>query len=360
VSHDNRKLGGQTLGLDLGDRSSRFCLLGADGKVLKEGHVGTTRTALRRKFAGVDPMRVVIETGTHSPWVADLFKELGHEVIIADARRLQLIARNRRKSDRRDADLLARLGRVDTQLLHPIRPRTVGVRQDLTLLRSRAVLVEARTKLVNHVRGTTKSLGYRLRSCSARSLHQQITGQLPASIQELLDPVLRTIASLTERIRELDQRIEELCRTSYPDTAKVRQVQGVGPLTALCFVLTIEQADRFDRRRQVGAYLGLVPRRDQSGASDPELHITKTGDRMLRTLLIQCAHYVMGPFAHDSDLRRFGLRLASRGGKNARKRAIVAVARKLAVLLHSLWSTGEVYEPLRNAAAAAPTLEASA
>ena len=360
MSHDTCKLGGKTLGLDLGDRSSRFCVLDSHGKVIDEGRVSTARKAMRRRFAANEPMRVVIETGTHSPRVAELFGALGHEVVVADARRLQLISRSRRKSDRRDADLLARLGRVDTKLLHPIRPRSAKVRQDLTLLRSRAALVESRTKLVNHVRGTAKSLGHRLRRCSARSLHRQVEGQLPASVWALLAPVLETVEVLTEKIRALDQRIEELFRTSYRDTAKVRQVQGVGPLTALCFVLTLEQASRFERRRQVGAYLGLVPRRDQSGASDPELHITKTGDRMLRTLLIQCAHYVMGPFAQDSDLRRFGLRLASRGGKNARKRAIVAVARKLSVLLHSLWSTGEVYEPLRNGGAPATTLQAGA
>jgi len=276
--------------------------------------------------------------------------------VVADARKVQLISRNQRKSDRRDAELLARLGRSDPRLLHPVRHRGTQVRMDLTVLRSRAVLVEVRTKLVNHVRGTAKSLGHRLPACSTRSFHRKVAQELPAQLKPILAPVLETIESLTATIRAIEGQIDVLCEESYPETKVLRQVQGVGPMTSLCYRLTIDEPRRF-KGREVGAYLGLVPRRDQSGASDPELRITKTGDRMLRTLLIQCAHYILGPFGKDSDLRRFGLRLASRGGKNAKKRAVVAVARKLAVLLRSLWVTGEIYEPLRNSSIATPAIQ---
>ena len=322
--------------------------------------MSTTQTGLRRRFQGRKPGRVAIETGTHSPWVEELLIALGHEVLVADARKIRLISSSQRKNDRRDAELLARLARSDTKLLHPVRHRGTQVRRDLTVIRSRAVLVEARTKLVNHVRGTVKSLGHRLPSCSTRSFHRKVAGQLPPQLSAILAPVLEMIESLTEKIRAIEVRIEELCEESYPETKLLRQVQGVGPLTALCFRLTIDEPKRFNDGRQVGAYLGLVPRRDQSGERDPELRITKAGDRMLRTLLIQCAHYVMGPFGQDSDLRRFGLRLASRGGKNAKKRAVVAVARKLAVLLRALWVTGEVYEPLRNSSAPDPAISRGA
>jgi transposase len=129
----------------------------------------------------------------------------------------------------------------------------------------------------------------------------------------------------------------------------LRQVEGVGPLTALTFVLTLEDPYRFEKSRSVGAYLGLVPASDKSGDRDPQRRISKEGDEMLRKLLVGSAHYILGPFGGDSDLRRHGEKIASRGAKNAKKRAAVAVARKLAVLLHRLWVTGEVYDPLYNA-----------
>ena len=129
----------------------------------------------------------------------------------------------------------------------------------------------------------------------------------------------------------------------------MRQVEGIGPLTALTFVLTLEDPYRFEKSRSVGAYLGLVPATDQSGDRDPQKRISKEGDEMLRKLLVGSAHYILGPFGSDSDLRRHGEKIASRGGKNAKKRAAVAVARKLSVLLHSLWVSGEVYDPLHNA-----------
>ena len=164
-----------------------------------------------------------------------------------------------------------------------------------------------------------------------------------------LGPILEQIGSLTERIRKYDRKLEAISKESYPETSLLRQVEGIGPLTALTFVLTIEDPYRFEKSRSVGAYLGLVPARDQSGDRDPrEKRISKEGEEMLRKLLVSCAHYILGPFGSDSDLRRHGQKIASRGGKNAKKRAVVAVARKLAVLLHSLWMSAEVYEPLRN------------
>jgi transposase len=171
---------------------------------------------------------------------------------------------------------------------------------------------------------------------------------IPEDLAPALLPLLDTLTQLTARIRAYDKKIRELCDKSYPETAQLRQVTGVGPITGLAFVLTLEDPGRFKKSRIVGAFVGLVPRKDQSGDRDPELPITKAGDPMLRQLLVQSAHYVLGPFGPDCDLQRFGKRLESRGGKNAKKRAVVAVARKLAVLLHSLWKTGEEYEPLRH------------
>jgi transposase len=268
-------------------------------------------------------------------------------VIVANARKVRAISANERKSDSLDARMLARLGRVDRTLLQPVAVRAEALRLDLTLVRARAALVESRTQLVNSVRGLAKASGHRLPSCSAASLHKQ---ELPEEMRPALAPLMALLGQISKTITEYDKKIVELCDQRYPQTRLLTQVKGVGPLTALHFVLSVGDTKRFPKPRDVGAYFGLVPRRDQSGDRDPELRISKTGDRMMRTLLVQCAHHILGRFGQDSDLRRFGERLADRGGKSAKKRAVVATARKLAVLLLALLRSGEEYEPLRNSA----------
>ena len=189
----------EIIGVDLGDRFSRFCVLDAHGQVIEEGRLKTSATSFRRRFGQRASARVILETGTHSPWVEELLVSCGLEVLVADARKIQLISRNQHKNDRRDAELLARLGRMDTKLLSPVKHRGMQTRKDLAVIRSRAALVEARTKLVNHVRGTSKSLGHRLPSCSAKSFHRQMQN-LPDDLREILAPVMNAIATLSERI----------------------------------------------------------------------------------------------------------------------------------------------------------------
>jgi transposase len=349
----NRNESGMTIGLDLGDKFSRFCVLDEFGEVLEEGRVATTARGLTQRFGHLPPCRVALEVGTHSPWVHRLLAGMDYEVLVANARKLRLIYHSESKDDRLDAERLGRLARVDPRLLHPIRHRDKASQEAMAVLRSRQVLVEARAKLVNHVRGAVKSYGSRLKSCSTASFHKQAVGQIPEGLRPALGLVLETIGDLTRRIRRSDQQIERLAEERYPETTLLRQVSGVGALTALWFILTLEDPHRFSSSRRVGAYLGLRPRRSQSGDDDPELRITKVGDKELRRLLVTAAHYILGPFGVDSDLRRWGLALAARGRKNAKKRAVVAVARKLAVLLHALWVTAEEYEPLRNSQVAA-------
>jgi transposase len=217
------------------------------------------------------------------------------------------------------------------------------------VLRSRDAIVRSRTLLINHARSIVKSSGARLPSCSADSFAHKVPPDIPETLHPALLPILETIASLTQQIREYDRRIEQLCQDQYPETKLLRKISGVGPLTALGYILTLENPDRFHRSRDVGPAIGLVPRRDQSGDQDPQLRITKTGDAYLRRLLVGSAQYILGPFGPDCDLRRWGLKLTERGGKNAKKRAVVGVARKLAILLHHLWKTGEVYDPFNHA-----------
>jgi transposase len=340
-----------TVGLDLGDKYSYLCVLDTDsGEVVEEGRLRTNPEDLRRRFDSAEQMKVAIEVGTHSNWVNRILKECAHEVLVANPRKTRLIYGDKRKTDKLDAQKLARLARIDPELLYPIEHRGEESQTHLALIHSRDALVRSRTQLINHVRGTVKSFGERLPQCSAESFHKKVVDALPSELAEALEDVVATVASLTEKIRDYKRRIERVCKKRYPQESELlRQVPGVGSLTSLTFVLTLEDPDRFEKSRSVGAYLGLVPGKDHSGDRDPGKRISGEGDEMLRRLLVGSAHYILGPFAPDSDLRRHGEKIAERGGKNAKKRAVVAVARKLAVLLHHLWVAGEVYEPLHNA-----------
>lgn len=337
-----------TIGLDLGDRYSRYCTLSASGKIHQEGRVGTTEACLRGLLEGKKRARVVLEVGTHSPWVSRLIEQIGHEVIVANPRRVRLIWGESDKSDRLDAEHLARLGRVDPELLKPIQHRGVQAQQDLALIRSRDILVRTRARLVVHARGSVKAMGGRLPKCSTPSFATKAAEHVPEQLSAALEPVIEQIAQLSQQIRAYDRSIKQLCEQRYPETAWVQQPSGVGALTALAYVLVLEDPDRFRTSRAVGPYLGLRPRQRQSGSSRQQLGITKCGDSMLRRLLVGSAQYILGPFGPDCDLRRWGLALAARGGANAKKRAAVAVARKLAVLMHRLWISAQVYEPLHN------------
>lgn len=337
-----------TIGLDLGDRFTYYCVLDQAGEVLVEDRLPTTKPGMEHVFGKFPRSRVALETGTHSPWVSRQLTQLGHEVIVAHARNVRLIGESSRKDDRFDARTLARLVRIDPELLSPVRHRSAQAQIQLTVIRARAALVSTRTALVNAARGLTKSYGERLKKCGTEQMDRESSLGLSPELRRALDPLLREIESLNERIAEYNRRIEQIAKEVHPEVALLKQVKGVGTLIALTYVLTIDDPRRFRRSRDAGCFLGLRPGRRNSGQSEPQLNISKEGDRYLRTLLVQGAQYILGPFGQDSDLRRWGLKLAERGGKNAKKRAVVAVARKLAVLLHKLWVSGEVYEPLRN------------
>ena len=337
-----------TIGLDLGDRNSCYCALDEAGQIQLEQRVRTTAKALCEVFGAMPRSRIALETGTHSPWISRLLSELGHEVIVAHARKVRLIGESRKKDDRLDAQTLARLARIDPQLLCPVKHRSAQAQADLTVIRARAGLVRARTGLVNTARSLAKSYGERLRGCNVRNMNPEKAEALSPELQRALQPLLSAIEELSERICQYNERIESLAQQSYPQVALLKQIKGVGTLIALTFLLTLEDPHRFRKSRDVGCYLGLQPGRRNSGQSEPQMHISKEGDPYLRTLLVQGAQHILGPFGVDCDLRRWGLKLAERGGRNGKKRAIVATARKLAVLLHHLWVSAEVYEPLHN------------
>ncbi|MGB3400967.1 MAG: IS110 family transposase [Candidatus Deferrimicrobiaceae bacterium] len=333
------------VGIDLGDKTSLIQVRNGAGEFEKEMRIPTTTKAMEREFGRREPMRIAIEVGGHSRWVSKMLRSCGHEVVVANASKLRLIYENPRKSDRVDAEYLAKLLRLDASLLSPVMHREEETQQHLAILRSRDSLVQTRTQLVNHVRGMVKSFGSRLPSCSTKSFARKARPELPESLRPALEPILESIQDMSEHIQKYDREIEHLCQQVYPETANMRQIKGVGALTSLAYVLTLEDARRFHKSRDVGPYLGLVPRRNQSGDADPEGRITKTGDKYLRCLLVGCAQYILGPFGEESHLRTWGLGMAESGGKRAKKRAVVAVARKLAVLLHKLWVSGQDYDP---------------
>jgi transposase len=337
------------IGIDLGDKKSHYCFFDENTNIVAEGTLATTTSEFELHFKAIPRSRIAIEVGTHSPWVSSLLEGVGHEVYVANPRKTEGGKRkNRRKNDRLDAETLGRQVKSDPKLLYPIRHRGEKARNALVLLRARQAVVNARTKLICGVRGLVKSSGHRLPSCSANSFHKMNRTHVPEALREVLEPLLEQIGMMTTRIKKYDQEVKRMCKEAYPETELLQQPKGVGEVTSLAYVLTLDDPGRFAKSRDVGAYLGLVPKQYDSGDSRPQMRITKTGDRMMRQLLVQSAHYILGPFGEDSDLRRHGLKIAARGGKNAKKRAAVAVARKLAVLLHRLWVTAEEYEPLRN------------
>lgn len=338
------------IGMDLGDKSHFVVVLDEAGEQVLAKKIGATAPQLQKFFAPYAGAAVVMEAGTHSPWISRLLHSMGLEVCVANPRRMRAIWDAVDKCDERDARLLAKVYRVEPQLLHQVHHRSERAQADFQVLKTRRALVELRTSLINHVRGSVKSVGGRIPACSADCFHRKALDHLPEATRRFLQMALEQIEQLTAKIKVLDKEAARMCRERYPETELLMAIPGVGPMTALAFVLTIEDPGRFAKSRKVGAFLGLTPRRDQSGECDKQLGITKAGDGYVRQLLVSCAHYIMGRHGGDCDLRRHGERIAGRGGKNAKKRAVTAVARKLSILMHRLWRDGAVYEPLRCAA----------
>ena len=332
-----------TIGLDVSDRTCCMCVLDRNGEVAATGTIKLNEAALAMQFAHLPQARVAFEVGTHSRWLAAMFEGWGHEVIIANARKLAVISQSNRKSDGADAEMLARLARTDVKLLSPVEHRSEGAARGLAVVRSRAVLVRSRTMMINSVRGQVKTTGERMPTCDAEHFHE-LADKLPKALQLPLAPLMALIAELTRQIKMFDAKLEKDADTIAPGARRLTTIAGVGLLTAVCFTLVIDDPTRFASSRQVGPYLGLVPKRSQSGEIDKAMRISKAGDPYTRQLLVQCAQSLMRSGVKDSELRQWGIKLAGTG-KTSKRRATIAVARKLAVLMHRLLVTGESYQP---------------
>lgn len=346
-----------TIGIDLGDREHRICVLNQLGAIEREYTIVNTREAFEFLVSQYPDARFVMEVGTHSPWISALLAGMNCEVIVGNARKLKAISAHERKCDELDARTLARIGRMDLNLLYPVKHVSQNALKDRLVISSRENLVSKRKELIQSIRGSVKTFGKRIDGGSPPTFPAAariILSEEP-EILATLEPTLLAIEQMNQSIKELDKKIEQLSIEKYPVTALLRQIQGVGPITALAFILAVEDPARIDGTRDIGAYFGLVPRRDQSGEVDKQLGISKTGNPYMRKLLTQCAQYILGAHGPDCDLKRYGLRRAEQGkggtkkaAKGAKKKAITAVARKLSVLLLSLWRSGAEYDPFRN------------
>lgn len=336
------------VGLDVGDRVTHMCVIDSARNVIERRRFETTREGLVLGFKDLEPCQVALEVGSQSPWMSAQLRSMGHDTIVADARRVAAMTKGIRKTDRRDAESVARLLQGMPELLGSIYHRGEQAQADLALIRARDLCVRTRTRMVQHVRGTLKVFGLRVRACSTSAFHHVAEQVVPEKLQPVLGPVLEQIDALGRTIKRYDQELGQAAMERYPAIERLREVNGVGLITASAFVLTVEDPARFKKSRTVGSWVGLCPRVFASGMSDPDLPISKTGCSHLRRLLVQSAQYILGPHGKDSDLKRYGLRICDRGGKAAKGRAVVAVARKLSVLLHRLWVSSEPYNPLRN------------
>ena len=359
LSKKTMKDGVAAIGIDLSDRTGRFYAIDDEGKKIAEGTIALRTPELEKWAMSIARTVIAIEAGTHSPWISRLLARCGHEVIVANPVKVALITKNVQKTDPVDAQYLARLARFDRELLFPIQHRGEQAQIDLQVIRTRDTAVKLRTTAIGHVRGAVKSFGGRLSQCSTEAFVNTTRKEVPEALKTALDPMFVQIDQLTKMINGYERQILKLVEQRYPEVERVAQIKGVGALTGLAYVLVLEDAKRFADSRSVGPYLGLTSKKDQSGESDPQRGITKAGDRLLRRLLVQSAHYIQGPFGVDSDLSRHGEKIAARGGKRAKKRATIAVARKLSVLMHRLWVSGETYEPLRNSTNTAEATKAA-
>ncbi|EDM29441.1 transposase IS116/IS110/IS902 [Lentisphaera araneosa HTCC2155] len=341
-----------TIGIDLGNKKHDICVLNSAGEKIDQTKIENNIVCLEEYFEqykACSKVRVAMEVGASSLWISTKLKDMGFHVIIANARKLRMIWADTNKCDERDAEKIARVARMDPTLLHGIKHRSISAQQMLSVIRAREHFVVARTKCINCVRGLLKSLGAtNLPSCASNRFGERMFEYLPDELIPTLGELLEECKDLTDRINRLDDRILQISEESCPEAIKLQQIPGVGPITALSFVLTIDDPKRFHKSRDLGPFLGLTPKRDQSGECDKQLSITKQGDRYLRSLLVGSAQFILSDRSPDSDLKSYGLRITGRGGKIAKKKAVVAIARKLGILMHRIWISGENYDPLHK------------
>ena len=324
------------VGLDVSLKQTSICVVNETGSVVREGVVASDPEAIaafvRSKAPGA--VRIGLETGPTATWLWTELKRLGLPVICIDARHAKAVLKMQiNKSDRNDAAGIARI--MQTGWFKEVRVKDLDSHAIKALLASRALLVKIKRDLENHIRGLLKNLGLII-GRSTLNVFSVRTMKLVEGRPELIaivGPLLKARETIEQQIGDLDRKVLRLAR-SDGQVRKFMTVPGIGPITALCFQATIDDPTRFKRSRSVGAYVGLTTRRHASGEVDWSGRISKCGDAMLRSYLFEAAGVLLTRVPKWSALKAWGMRLAKRNGL---RKATVAVARKLAVLLHRMW-----------------------
>jgi len=344
-----------TIGADVSDRTTKICVMtkadGGERRIVIETTCATTEAGFEEAFSKFDrSWPVVFETGTHCRWMDRLFRRMGFKTIVGNPRKIPSITKSNTKNDRNDARELARLALADPAMLHPVFLRDEMFQQMLRFHHARNMLISQRTQTINQIRGFAKSMGHRIKCSSTEKFHELCKGDWPRALEECAWPLMGSLKAINLKIKAYDKLIARLAeRPEFKSMVeRVRAVYGVGIIGSTVFIAAIGgRPDRFGHARDVGAYLGMTPRQDQSGDNDKQLHITHAGADIVRTTLVECAGVVMMSNARDTDLKLKGLRIAMHGGQIARRKAKVAVARGLAVTMLALLKDPErEYVPL--------------
>src|SRR5580692_6697937 len=257
----------ETIGIDLGDKVSRYCIVNPEGEVVEEGSFRNQASSIEAHFGG-EPRRIALEAGAQSAWISRELKRLGHEVIVANARELKWITASDTKNDPVDARKLALLARADVRLLAPVEHRTAEQQAELAVIRARDAILRARTLLINSARSIAKGFGWRLPQSITGTFGQRAIDALPEFLRTALTGLLEQIDALSHAIAGYDRQIAELA-VKHPELERLESIPGVGRLTAMTFVLTLGRVERFAHSRDVAGFLGLRPKQRQSGARDP-------------------------------------------------------------------------------------------
>lgn len=333
-----------TIGLDLGNTFNKAVGLDAGGNVVLREDLRNDAATMKAFFEAHRGATVAMETGTHCRWIAALAAECGCHPVVGNARKLRLISESSRKNDWADAQKLARLCRSDRSLLHPVELHDDRHHRLYQLLRQRDALVSMRTALVNQLRGFAKAGGTMLPRCDARSF-LSLRDSMPPEFLRDFKPLLKTLEDLAKRIAAAEAILAEFVRRHFRKTDELLQtVPGVGPVASAAFIALVPDPGRFKSAREAGPYFGLVPKQDQSGDGDRPCRITHEGSSFMRKTLVNAANALLRKSARDTALKRFGERLGRRGqGKVVRRKAKVALARKLAVTMLAMARSGEDY-----------------
>ena len=347
-----------TIGVDVSDKTSKICVMtklpGGERKIVVETTCATTKAGFEEAFSKFDrSWPVVFETGTHCRWMDKCFRALGFKDIIANPGKIPSITKSNKKNDRNDARELARLAIADPEMLHPVFLRDEIFQRMLRYHHARNMLVSQRTQTVNQIRGFAKSVGYRIEHSSTETFHMLSKAEWPKELEEVAWPLMDTLETTNLKIKAYDKMIETLAEEpEFTDMVeRARVLYGVGIIGSTVLIATIGgRPDRFEHSRDVGAYLGMIPKQDQSGETDKQLHITHAGSEICRTALVECAGVAMMSNAPDTDIKLKGLRISMRGGKIAKRKAKVAVARTMAVTIVALLKDmTKEYVPLSEA-----------